>query len=102
RNLECLYHKTGAKQRQNHGNQQRLHVLRKGRPLAMTAVLVLRRRRAAFRFDDCTSFGHSVLVATSGCCSSRSSAKRAAFCSASFLVLPWPLARNSPSDHTST
>ena len=27
RNLECLHHKTGAKQRQNHGNQQLLHVL---------------------------------------------------------------------------
>src|SRR5262249_21916284 len=102
RNLECLHHKTGAKERQNHGNQQRLHVLRKRRPWAVTAVLVPGWRRAAFWFEDCAGFGHSALVATSGCCCSRSSAKRAAFCSASFLVLPWPLARNSPSDHTST
>src|SRR2546423_5139671 len=97
-NLESLNNEAGAEESENHGDEQGLEILRKG-------GLVASLRLDGLLYDRLLNgrlLGHVDQSLTTACANKRSSARRAACCSASFLVLPVPFARQAPFIHTST
>src|SRR5712692_6697052 len=95
--LESLDDEGGAEQRQDHRHQERFDVL------AQRGVLFLflpPYRRLHLR--DVGGLGHLAVHLSSFCPANCSSARRAAACSASFLLLPMPEAMACPARHSST